>query len=230
MPSINMQSINDIDYNKKGILIDNLVYAGENGEFPQTLYTQKSFFQPLSRDQFFIKAFMIENNKPICQGFIYFYIDEDKKTSEYIGTYVNPKYRAHGISSLLTAGWIRLCLDNEITKLITQTPQRKPFLLYVLKTFSFEISDITEYKSSRRVIDICKKEDDNITKYLLFKDSDFRKQFERSTIAAHDNYFILEGLTSDIIRLDSVILSGRYGMTNGELAYQKSIKIINKHG
>ena len=70
-----------------------------------------------------------------------FYLDKENKTSEFIGIGVAPEYRDLNIGSFLIASWIDLCLNNGYDFLGANKKQRKPFLLYLLKTYGFEIFD-----------------------------------------------------------------------------------------
>lgn len=219
-----MQQLENIKYNRQIILFNNLNYFNKL----QRLYISKSLYKNINCDQYFIKAYYIENGNLICQGYIYFYIDSNTKTSSYIGTYIKPEFRNSGLASLLTSSWIMFCLDNDIYNLTTNKKQRKPFLLYLLKTFSFEITNKEKYNLSNYTISICKKDND-LTKYLLFKNNIGEQNFKKGNIFKEDNYHILNSLSDDAKILDNVILSSIYNIQDSNFSYQKSLHTINKH-
>ena len=205
----------------KPFLIDRRIDCNNN---EQRLYLEKTFFKVKGTDQYFIKCYLMTNSgKMICQGFIYFYLDFINCTSEYIETLVKPEYRNSGIASLLTASWIKLCLENGIYNLGTIKKQRKPFLLYLLKTYSFELQDTNVYKRSNNSIHICKKQND-LTKYLLFDNPSQKLTFKGSSILKGDNYLILDSLDQRTMILDSVMLSNRYFLQDENKAYNKAVK------
>ncbi len=219
-----MESIKRVEYNKKLLLLKDLVCM----DFNQRLYVEKSFCKQVNCDQYFIKAYKLENNSLVCQGYIYFYIDMENKSSTYIGTKVKEEYRNMGIASLLTSSWIKFCLDNDIYNLNTNKKQRKPFLLYMLKSYSFELDDINKYNLSNFNIHICKKEDE-LTKYLLFDNLRQKENFIKGKIYLADNYQVLDELGQDTQKLDTILLSNIYYVQDNDFAYDKSVKVINNH-
>lgn len=219
-----MEAIEKVDYNKKLLLLKDL----ENTDYNQRLYIEKSFCKQSNSEQYFIKIYKLENNILICQGYIYFYVDKENKSSTYIGTRVKEEYRNKGIASLLTSSWIKFCLDNDIYNLNTNKKQRKPFLLYMLKTYSFELDDVDKYDTSRFNIHICKKEDE-FTKYLLFDNMRQKETFMNGKIYLADNYQVLDQLNSGTQKLDTILLSNIYYVQDNEFAYDKSVKVIDRH-
>ena len=188
-------------------------------------------------------------------GYIYFYLNSAVKISSYIGTYVKPEYRSTGLASLLTAYWIKICLDEGYEFLTTNKKQRKPYLLYILKKCYFEIDDTKKYHLSKHTIHICK--DDNGQKFLLFKSEEMPKNFQHGKIFHGDNYRIMlfEDLSSSIILnndgsekvissnkiqkvlekaknrvqlLDCVLLSNIYTLKDNNAAYYLSSQQINE--
>lgn len=218
-----MQLLENLAYNKE-ILFDRSFYY--NG-CSQRVYLSKSLLKSNKRDQYFLKVCLVRNNM-ICQGYIYFYLDFLKKTSHFIGLYVKPEYRCTGLASLLISNWVQFCLDNDFNTLTTNTKQRKPFLLYLLKTFGFEIFDVEKYLTSPYTIYIC-SEKDHMEKYLLFKNERQAEAFLHSSIMQHDNYRIIEELKNGMHILDNILLSTTYCLQNEDKAYMKSLQICNKH-
>lgn len=219
-----MNLVERIDYNRRILLFDNL----EDNNYRQKIYIEKSFCKDNKKDQFFIKIYRDNNGNLECQGYIYFYLDLINRTSTYIGTYVKPEFRNHGIASLLTSCWIMLCLNNGIYDLTTNKRQRKPFLLYLLKTFYFELNDASKYVSSRYNIHICQKGNDP-TKYLLFDNLIQQETFLHSNVYSGDNYKIITEPDDDTTILDTVLLSNVYNGQDNEEAYKRSLKVIDKH-
>lgn len=219
-----MQSIEKVEYNRRLSLLKDLVCI----DFNQKLYIEKSFCKQTNSDQYFIKAYKLENDCLICQGYIYFYIDKKNKSSTYIGTKVKEEYRNKGVASLLTSSWIKFCLDNDIYNLNTNKKQRKPFLLYMLKTYSFELDDVNKYASSKFNIHICKKEDEFI-KYLFFENLRQKENFMRGKIYLADNYQVLDEMDQNTQKLDTILLSNIYYVQDNDFAYDKSAKVIDRY-
>lgn len=219
-----MQSIEKVEYNRKLLLLKDLVCIDCN----QRLYIEKSFCKQTNSDNYFIKAYKLENDCLICQGYIYFYIDKKNNSSTYIGTKVKEEYRNKGVASLLTSSWIKFCLDNDIYNLNTNKKQRKPFLLYALKTYSFELDDVNKYAYSKFNIHICKKEDE-LTKYLFFENLRQKENFMSGKIYSSDNYQVLDETDQNTRKLDTILLSNIYYVQDNDFAYDKSAKVIDRY-
>lgn len=171
-----------------------------------------------------------EGKHPKLCAYIYFYLDFETKETRYIGTYVDPEHRNSGFASLLTSLWTWICMDNNFYEYLTNKKQRKPFLLYLLKLYGFEINDINKYDTSRNTIYICK---DPITrdKYLYFKDANQAKNFQRSNIFKEDNYTLLSSLEDrQIAVIDQVLLSIPYKLQDYDKAYTRSRRNLENHG
>ena len=217
-----MLNLEKISYNKIILIDDNYCYEG----LYQRVYLEKTFHKFNNRDQYFLKLYYHTPQKEfVCQGYIYFYIDWLTKTSSFIGTYIKPEYRGCGLSSLLISNWIKLCFDNDIYNLNTNKTQRKPFLLYLLKKYYFEILDPAMYDYSKYTINICKKENDK-SKYIHFRNLQQKEAFLKSSIMKEDNYSVLDQITDNITILDQVILSKPYLLEDENSAYNKSIRYI----
>lgn len=199
-----------------------------NNDKIHRLYLSKSFFASANKDQYFLKIFHYTPNKALtCEGYIYFYLDTTTCESSFIGAFVKPEYRGQGLSSYLFAAWIKFCLEAGFYHIKTSTKQRKPFLIYQLKTFSFEIEDPTLYGKSNYTINICKKDDDR-TKYLHFQLPEDAKRFAKGAVMHGDNYAILDTIDESTIILDDVLLSKPYFLQDEETAYRRSRKIHNE--
>lgn len=217
--------LQQLDYNKEKIINDDLMFQGS----VQRTYIKKTRDSAGNRDYYFIYLYKINENSDMnCQGYIYFYLDFDTKTSEYIGSYVKPDYRNNGLASLLTSSWIKLCLDYNINNLKTIRRQRKPFLLYLLKTYTFELPNVSVYQTSDNNIHIYRKDNSN-EKYLLFENKKQKETFRHGKIYREDNYNILDDPSSSYEKLDTVILSKKYFLQDKETAYQKALRIENEH-
>ena len=119
-----------IPYGKNILYQDGLEYKG----IKQDLYFQKTYFKETGKTQYFIKSFIKDNGSFTWQGYIYFYLNDDSKASDFIGVFVKKEFRNSGLASLLVASWIDFCFNNRYDFLGTNKTQRKPFLLYLLKT------------------------------------------------------------------------------------------------
>lgn len=218
-----MNFIDNIPYDKHILYDDSFFYQGTR----QSIYFQKTMPSFTSKDHFFLKSFIRLGTGVICQGYIYFYLNEAKRSSDFIGVFVKPEYRNKRIASLLVANWIDFCINNGYNFLGTNERQRKPFLLYLLKTYGFEILDLESYMTNKNVIHICRKDNDP-TKYLLFKNKKQEATFMNGKIAKADNYQVISQLGHNITYLDSVILSRLYMMQDGFKAKEKSKLVIKR--
>lgn len=219
-----MEFIKNMPYNKPILIDDNFF----DGIYTQRLYIEKTLYKPTSIDQYFIKLFVIlPEGKAICQGYIYFYLDFDNKESKFIGAYIKPEYRNKGYAALLTSNWIKLCLDNGFYNLATINKQRKPFLLYILKTYYFDLKNKDEYEKTKYAINVCNKPND-ANKYLLFQNPLQKEAFIKSSIFKEDNYCILDTIDDETTILDTVILSNPHYMQDDNQAYTRSLKCIER--
>lgn len=205
---------------KKPFLID------ENANTKQRVFFEKTRFNAANVDQYFIKIFKIlPDGKYVCQGYIYFYIDFLIRESKFIGQYTNPEFRNEELGQLLISYWIKLCFDNGIYKLDTIHKQRKPFIIYLLKKFKFDLYNIQSYEESPNTISICQNPV-IVDKCLYFKNPKQAETFKNGKVHAGDNYFILENIDENTTILDQVLLSTPYQSTDDELAYERSSKLI----
>ena len=244
-----------IEYGKKGVKIEDIPISNS---CYYTVNLEKSYFKKNNVDQYFIKVYRTELSKTSCIreniGYIYFYLDQVCKKSSYIGTYVKPEYRSIGLASLLTAYWIKICLDDGFDFLTTNKVQRKPYLLYILKKYFFEIADTDKYSLSKHTIHICKDGDEE--KFLLFKNREMARNFQHGKIYQEDNYKIMffddlcNGIVLDDVQneknissnniqkvlekvknrvqlLDSVLLSNIYSLKDSNSAYYLSSQLID---
>lgn len=205
---------------QKRYLIDTCVYQDKT----QKINLERSYFTNLNKYQYFIKAYI----KDDCQGFIYFYLNDLDNTSKFIGLYVKPEYRGNNIASLLIAQWISFCLNNNYDFLETNKAQRKPFLLYLLKTYGFELPNQKEYMTNKNVIDILRRDNDN-GKYLFFRNPKEKIGFMQGKIVMEDNYQAILEFTPDFFYLDSIILSRPYILDNEFKATEKTNLVLKRH-
>lgn len=120
-----MLDLKQLKYNKRSLLYEN---------FSQQVFIEKSFFEQLGVDQYFIKLFTKNNRGDFINlGYLYFGLDFEENTSYFIGMYVKPEFRSNGLSTLLISIWIQVCLENGFYDLETISNQRKPFTIYALK-------------------------------------------------------------------------------------------------
>ena len=220
-----MNYLKDLQYDR---LVPIESYLNING-LPSTIYLIKTYSKGDKKDVFHLKLYCtLPSGETLCLGYLYFFISFQTNQSKFIGISVRSEYRNLGLSSLLASNWIKLCLDNSIEFLETIKTQRKPFLLYLLKKFSFELKNPSFYINDRRVITICKKENSD-AKCLLFKDKSFETEFAKSKIMVHDNYEIVPSLSQSVIRLDDVVISRQYILEDKESAYQKALDTKKRH-
>lgn len=162
------------------------------------------------------------------QGFAYFFVNHDKKESQLIGVGIHPEFRNLGLATLLISNWIQLCLDNNIESLATTQKQRKPFLIYLIKDFGFDIHSPELYDTSREVISICRKAEE-YTKYLYFKNAVEKANFQASRIMREDNYCILDELEEDVKVIDQVILRKSLYAQDNNRTYNRALEKYNQY-
>lgn len=176
-----------------------------SGDFNHIIYLKKAV-DSTDDDKYYLDVRTIINGQEIQQAFLYFYLDISNRTSRFIGIAVKNEYRNMNIASLLVSLWIDFCFNNGIEEIKLATRQRKPFILYLLKTYGFEVADISLYDTRDDVITICrKKDDDRNHKGLLFKDPMHEAIFKKTNVFKADNYLILDSL-DNAIKLDNIIL------------------------
>jgi len=194
---------NQLDYGQS------LVYGSNffSGDYNQTLVLRRSKEGSINRPQFYLCVISCINGKQVQQGYIYFYLDYQTKTSDFIGVKVNPEYRNLNIASFLIASWIDMCMNSGYEALGCVQKQRKPFPLYLLKKYSFEILNLSLYDTKPYVVSICKSNDESDrTKFLLFKSPEYEKLFINSSVSSSDNYSIIHDLDEGKTVLDRVLL------------------------
>lgn len=208
-----------------------------SGNYNQNLYIKRSNDDGSNRPKYFLSAFTTIDGELRQQGYLYFYLDHDTKSSFFIGIKVEEEYRNLNIGSFLVASWINLCLNNGYEFLGVHEKQRKPFLLYLLKTYGFEILDTSLYDTRPDVISICRNKDlERKEKLLLFRDKKHEQNFIGTNIYKTDNYKIINSLEGTI-HLDDIILplqsrkrnQVNYELLNQELAEIKSESVISRH-
>lgn len=214
-----------------------LLYSEEyfSGPYNHNIYLIRANDDGSNKPKFYIRATTIINGIEIIQGYLYFYLDFENKTSSFIGVKVLEEFRDLNIGSLLISVWIDLCLNNGIDFLGTNRKQRKPFLIYLLKTYGFEIFDKSLYKTSDDVISICKRDNDT-SKLLLFRNSKLERDFKSTNIFEIDNYQIIKSLEG-VNHLDDVIMPLQnssiknisYDLNDYNKANEKVIKVLNRH-
>ena len=207
-----------------------------SGEFNQDLYIKRSNDDGSGRPKFYMGVYSLINGEFVQQGYLYFYLDKFSKTSDFIGIKVMEEYRNLNIGSFLVASWINLCLNNGYDFLGTNEKQRKPFLLYLLKTYGFEVVDKSMYLTRRDVISVCRGLGIDQRKLLLFRDSKHEKDFLGSNAFNDDNYVIIHNLKGVAV-LDDVImpLQGRkkdlvkYNMLDMLAGEEKTKRVLLNH-
>lgn len=206
-----------------------------SGDYNHEIYLMKANDDGSHRPKYYLRATTKINGVEVIQGYMYFYIDYDTKTSEFIGIKVHEEFRNLNISSLLISLWIDLCLNNGIDFLGSNKKQRKPFLIYLLKTYGFEILDKSLYETSKDLISICRREND-LSKLLLFRDTRNETLFRATNIFDEDNYQIITSLDG-VTHLDDIIMPLQgykkkqisYDLVDYDKANVKVKRILNNH-
>ena len=195
---------------------------------------EKTYHEATNSDYYFIRLFIVGDSFYKSIGYMYFYLNqvyEGISASTYIGTYINPEYRSYGLATLLLSSWISLTRENNCDTLTTIKRQRKPFILYLLKKYGFDIADINEYLSATDKIYICARPNDE-TKYLLFQSLQQRLDFMYESVYRRDNYEIIptnpENKPWDVSILDTVLLNRIHNLVNFDKSYNLARKKLCK--
>ncbi len=184
----NRELITNLNFGEKKIY--SLDYF--SGDYNHTLYLMKSNDDGSGRDKYYLQLYTIINGVPTLQGFIYFYLNEQYNSSHFIGMRVPEEFRNLNIGSLLMSLWIDFCLNYDYNYIGVNHKQNKPFLLYMLKQYSFDVYDLSLYDSRLDVIYIHRAIDlSDTTKYLTFKDKRHEKTFTQTNSFKMDNYKIV---------------------------------------
>ena len=177
-----------------------------SGEYNQSLHLKKAKGEDIELPKIFLGIYSNINGRLERQGYVYFYLDKKAKKAYFIGMKVENEYRNLNIGSLLIASWIDLCMNNGYETLGLNYKQKKPFIIYLLKTYGFEVLDITEYNKRKDVITICRSEDESDnSKLLFFNDQKHEKRFTQMNVYKEDNYSIIHS-KEGVIELDDIIL------------------------
>ena len=235
---------------------DSITYATGffSGEYDQELHLKRAKGEVSELPKYFIGVYSRINGQLVRQGYLYFYLDEENKKSYFIGAKVEEQFRDLNIGSFLVANWIDFCLNNGYEMLGVNKRQRKPFLIYLLKKFGFDVLDLTQYYLRNDIVTICcDAELHDKTKFLLFKDGRHEKTFLGTNIYKEDNYQIVHGTkkrivpqVGDIIKcelginialLSDIILPlqnyqrnpADYELIDYDLAGKKVVKTLSKH-
>ena len=208
-----------------------------SGDYSHELYIKKAIDDGSNKPKFYIRAYTRINGELVPQGYIYFYLDYENKTSNFVGVKVLDEYRNLNIASLLISSWIDLCLNNGFDFLGLNRKQRKPFLLYMLKTYGFEVQNKKLYDKRDDVITICKsKNPEDLSKLLMFKSPKHEFNFIHTNVYKTDNYVIIHS-DKDIIMLDHIILPLQdsntnpidYTLTDYDFAKARTQMVLSRH-
>ena len=60
------------------------------------------------------------------------------------------QFRNCNMGSLLISAWLDFCLNNGIEYIGVNNRQRKPFILYMLKTYAFDVVSYSEWLTDLR--------------------------------------------------------------------------------
>lgn len=160
-----------------------------SGDYNQDLYIKKAEVDQKDIPTYFLSAC---SSKGEVQGYIYFNLDMLKKESKFIGIKVEPQYRNLNMASFLVSSWIDMCLNNGYEMLGMNDRQRKPFFIYMLKKYQFEVPDLSLYETRPDIVAICRSDSfSDKAKYVLFKSPHEEKKFAESKIIRSDNYSIV---------------------------------------
>lgn len=228
-----MEKFECLELNQKKLYSDGYF----SGDYNQEVYLKITVPDLSQRPRFYLSVYGKVNGTFVQQGYIYFYLDFVTKTSTFIGVYVKPEYRNLNIGSFLCACWIDFCFNYGYDFLNANKKQRKPFLLYMLKTYGFEVLDPSLYLTRKDVISICRDSDsDKKRKVLFFKDFSHEKIFMNTNVYKMEDYEIVHSLDHFEV-LDSVLLpfqnlqknQVQYHLLNQHQAQERTQAVLARH-
>jgi len=208
-----------------------------SGDYKQDMIIMKSKDDGSHKDKYYLELYSYVNGIYTMQAYIYFYLELRERTCYFIGMKTEEQFRNCNMGSLLISAWLDFCLNNGIEYIGVNNRQRKPFILYMLKTYAFDVEDLTEYSKRSDVISICRNVDNSDkTKYLLFRDDNHEKNFKQTNIYKSDNYIALDYLDGHYV-LDDVIFPlqditrhpADYFLTDKEYAGFRSQRVLHRH-
>lgn len=208
-----------------------------SGDYSQSVYIKKSADDGSKKPKYYINVYSHQNGVLRLQGFLYFYLDYEAKKSYFIGLEVYPEFRNLNIASFLVATWIDLCLNNGYEFLSTHEKQGKPFLLYLLKTYGFEILDKSLYQTRPEIISVCCSKDKlDLKKYLAFKTPNHERDFIQTNFYKQDNYHVIHNMEG-FFHLDDIIMpiknarkkAVNYLLLEEDIAQKRVEHTIGKH-
>lgn len=228
-----MAVIDNLEHGVKKLYDDNFF----SGDYNQEMYIMKSVDDGSHKDKYYLEVYSNINGVYTMQGYIYFYLNVKDNSCSFIGMRVVEEYRNLNIGSLLVSAWIDFCLNNGYEFIGVHPKQKKPFLLYMLKTYAFDVFDKNMYKTRNDVISICRGIDiDDNNKYLMFKNERHQRNFMQTNIYKSDNYKIIDDL-DEAIEIDKIIFPlqdvtrhpADYYLQDKDYAGYRSSKILTRH-
>ena len=184
-----------------------------SGDYDQDLYLKRAEIDQKNIPTYFLSAC---SKKGEVQGYLYYNLDKEKKESKFIGIKVEPKYRNLNMASFLVSSWIDMCLNNGYEMLGMNERQRKPFFIYLLKKYQFEVPDLSMYETRPDIVAICRNDTfkNNYIKYVLFKSPHEEKQFSHYKLLKEDIYSIVKPKNPVDIKIGNTFLD-IYGQKMG---------------
>ena len=228
-----MELISKMQHGEKKLYDDNFF----SGDYNQEIYLKKSFDDGSHKDKYYLEVYSKINGIYVMQGYIYFYLNKENRACNFIGMRVVEEYRNLNIGSLLVSSWIDFCLNNNYEFIGVHPKQKKPFILYMLKTYGFEVFDTNMYNTRSDVISICRAIDlDDTYKYLKFNNERHQRNFMQTNIYKSDNYKIVDDVF-DVFELDKVIFPlqditrkpADYYLQDKDYASERAIRTLTKH-
>jgi hypothetical protein len=158
-------------------------------------------------------------------GFAYFFVNESRETSSFIGMKIEPKFRGRSYGNLLVSSYIDLCDDSDITDLDAQPKQRKPEIVHILKKFGYGLK---KSPSSHKRITLVHGGEDSVSK-LYIPDSELRRVVGGSKVARDNNYSFVSSLEGQTV-IDEIYYGHHYYLTDRDKCLAKQEQVRNHFG
>ena len=169
--------------------------------------------KPLSTDilslPYKYAIYLHNKNSSKKSAYIYFYFDENLKTTYFIGMkIIKPYLLGKEISNVLMESYHQICDELNITQRKTMK-QRKPLTTLILKKYGYEPSKRPKDKKVLVLEEEYNKEKNEV--YLYIPSDPFKKHFLKSKIFRNENHKIV---TLNEIKhykiIDLIYLNTRY--------------------
>jgi len=155
-------------------------------------------------------------------GYAYFFINEVREQSSFIGMKIEPEFRGKSYGNLLISSYIDLCDCFTVKNLDINQKQRKPEIVHILKNFGYELNSIPP---SHMKIILVHGGAESISK-LYVPDQSLRARIADSRLTRSNNYNFVESLENQTI-IDTIYFGQKYHLVDRPKCLEKQNEVKN---